>query len=258
MDDLAPPAGDPRAAGTAPQRDSAPHLPPPRGFWQRMGDRLAAMVGRPRAAVPPERSVAFTIAVIALGAKLAKADGRVAREEVAAFRRIFKIPRAEERHAAHVFDLARKDVAGFDLWAQRIAALFPPGDPVLVDVVEGLHIIASADHSLHEAERLFIDEVARIFGVPPDTVAAIAARHDRDNPCPPCDVLGIAPGTPLPEARARWRELVRESHPDRAQAHGLPAEAVRLAEARTRAINAAWQAYRANHAPRPSAAAPPP
>ena len=81
MDDLAPSAGDPRAAGTAPRRDSAPHLPPPRGFWQRMGDRLAAMVGRPRAAVPPERSVAFTIAVIALGAKLAKADGRVAREE---------------------------------------------------------------------------------------------------------------------------------------------------------------------------------
>ena len=120
MDDLAhPPAPTP-----------APHLPPPRGFWQRIGDRLAALIGRPRAVVPPERSVAFTIAVIALGAKLAKADGRVAREEVAAFRRIFKIPRTEERHAAHVFDLARRDVAGFDLWARRIASMFPPADPV--------------------------------------------------------------------------------------------------------------------------------
>lgn len=233
MDDLAPPPGP-----------EAPQLPPPRGFWQRIGDRLAALMGRPRAAVPPERSVAFTIAVIALGAKIAKADGRVAREEVAAFRRIFKIPRTEERHAAQVFDLARKDVAGFDLWAQRIAALFPPGDPVLVDVLEGLHIIAIADHELHEAERIYLDEVARIFGIDAQTVMGMRARHDRGHGCPPCEVLGIAPGTPLPEARARWRQLVRENHPDRAQAHGLPPEAVRLAETRTRAINAAWEAYR--------------
>ena len=236
MDDLA-------YAPTAPV--PAPNLPPPRGFWQRIGDRLAAMIGRPRAAVPPERSVAFTIAVIALGAKLAKADGRVAREEVAAFRRIFKIPRTEERHAAHVFDLARRDVAGFDLWAERIAALFPPGDPVLVDVLDGLHVIATADHPrLHAAEVVFLDEVARIFGISAPQLAAIRARRAPPSGCAPCDILGIAPGTPIPEARARYRALIRENHPDRAQARGLPPEAVRLAESRTRAINAAWQRYR--------------
>lgn len=225
----------------------APRLPRPRSFWQRIGDRLVALSGRQRAAVVPERSVAFTIAVIALGAKLAKADGRVAREEVAAFRRIFKIPRTEERHAAHVFDLARKDVAGFDLWAQRIAAMFPPGDPVLVNVVDGLHVIAAADGALHDAESAFLDEVARIFAIPPATVLAIRARYSAEPACGPCEVLGIAPGTPLPEARERWRELVRANHPDRAQANGLPPEAVRLAEARTRAINSAWQAYRQQH-----------
>ena len=108
-----------------------PELPKPRSFWQRIADRLAAIVGSSRAATPPEKSVAFTIAVIALGAKLAKADGAVARSEVAAFRRVFIIPRAEEKNAARVFDLARQDVAGFDAWAGRIAAMFPPGDPVL-------------------------------------------------------------------------------------------------------------------------------
>lgn len=224
-----------------------PHLPPPRGFWQRIGDRLAALIGRSRAAVPPERSVAFTIGVIALGAKIAKADGRVAREEVAAFRRIFKIPRAEERHAAHVFDLARKDVAGFDLWAERLARLFAPGDPVLVDVLDGLYVIATAtDHELHEAEQVFLDEVARIFGISPGDHAAIRARRLPGAPrCLPCEVLGIPPGTPLAEARTRYRDLIRENHPDRAQAHGLPPEAIRLAESRTRAINEAWAAWRA-------------
>ena len=168
-----------------------PSLPKPRSFWQRIADRLAALLGAPRAATPPEKSVAFTIAVIALGAKLAKADGAVARSEVAAFRRVFIIPRAEEKNAARVFDLARQDVAGFDAWARRIAAMFPQGDPVLADVLEGLYIIAVADAELNEAEIVFLDEVARIFGIPEPQAAAIRARHDRRRGCPSCEVLGI-------------------------------------------------------------------
>ncbi|MDQ7262423.1 TerB family tellurite resistance protein [Paracoccus sp. PS-1] len=239
------------AAIKDPQK-TCPELPKPRSFWQRIADRLAAIVGARRAATPPEKSVAFTIAVIALGAKLAKADGAVARSEVAAFRRVFIIPRSEEKNAARVFDLARQDVAGFDAWARRIAAMFPPGDPVLADVVEGLFIIAVADSDLHEAEIIFIDEVARIFGLPPAQVAAIRARHDRRQGCPSCEVLGVTPDTPLPEARRRWRELVRESHPDRALARGLPPEAIRLAEARTRALNEAWENFRNMHRMRPA------
>lgn len=231
---------------------NCPELPKPRSFWQRIGDRLAALVGATRAATPPERSVAFTIAVIALGAKLAKADGAVARSEVAAFRRVFIIPRAEEKNAARVFDLARQDVAGFDAWARRIAAMFPEGDPVLSDVIEGLFIIAVADSELHEAELIFIDEVAAIFGLSPAQVAAIRARHDRTHGCPSCEVLGVTPDTPVAEARARWRNLVRESHPDRAIARGLPPEAIRLAEARTRALNEAWDNFRNMHRLRPT------
>ncbi|MFV0302717.1 MAG: TerB family tellurite resistance protein [Paracoccus sp. (in: a-proteobacteria)] len=222
----------------------APELPKPRSFWQRIADRLAAMLSPRRASVPPERSVAFSIAIIALGAKLAKADGAVARSEVAAFRRLFVIPRAEEKNAARVFDLARQDVAGYDAWARRIAAMFPPGDPVLTDVIEGLFIIAVADGGLHQAEIDFIDEVGRIFGLPPARIAAIRIRHDPNRCCLPCDVLGLAPDTPLPEARRRFRTLIREAHPDRALGRGLPPEAVRLAEARTRRLTEAWEQFR--------------
>lgn len=225
-------------------RAACPELPKPRSFWQRIADRLAAIVGARRACTPPEKSVAFTIAVIALGAKLAKADGAVARSEVAAFRHVFIIPRAEEKNAARVFDLARQDVAGFDAWARRIAGMFPPADPVLADVIEGLFIIAVADADLHDAEIIFIDEVARIFGLAPELVATIRARHDRRNGCPSCEVLGLAPDTPMPEARKRWRELIRDAHPDRAIGRGLPPEAIRLAETRTRALNEAWDCFR--------------
>ncbi|WP_410217879.1 TerB family tellurite resistance protein [Paracoccus sp. (in: a-proteobacteria)] len=208
---------------------------------------MAAYLGSARAAVPPERSVAFTIAVIALGAKLAKVDGAVARSEVAAFRRVFIIPRSEEKNAARVFDLARQDVAGFDAWARRIARMFTPGDPVLLDVMEGLFIIALADGALHETEIAFLDEVGRIFGLSPAQVTAIRRRQDPATGCPPCEVLGVDPDTPLPEARKRWRALIRESHPDHAIGRGLPAEAIRLAEARTRRLNEAWDSFRAMH-----------
>ena len=223
----------------------APELPKPRSFWQRIADRLAALLSPRGASVPPERSVAFSIAIIALGAKLAKADGAVARAEVAAFRRLFVIPRAEEKNAARVFDLARQDVAGFDAWARRIAAMFPPADPVLLDVIEGLFVIAVSDGGLHQAEVAFIDEVGRIFGIPPARIAAIRLRHDPNRGCAPCEVLGLAPDTPLPEARKRYRALIREAHPDRAIARGLPPEAVRLAEARTRSLTEAWEQFRA-------------
>ncbi|SNT74764.1 molecular chaperone DjiA [Paracoccus seriniphilus] len=234
---------------TTAQHPPCPNLPKPRSFWQRIADRLAALLGNQRSATPPERSVAFTIAIIALGAKLAKADGFVARSEVAAFRRVFIIPRAEEKNAARVFDLARQDVAGFDAWARRIAAMFPPGDPVLDDVIEGLCIIALADGEMHESEIAFIEEVGRIFGMSPARILAIRNRHDPHAGCPPCQMLGVAPDTPLPEARKRWRELVLEAHPDRAIARGLPPEAVRLAEARTRSLNEAWEKFRAMHLP---------
>lgn len=220
-----------------------PELPKPRSFWQRIRDRVAALLGAQKPAVPPERSVAFTIAVIALGAKLAKADGQVARSEVSAFRRVFVIPPGEEEHAAYVFDLARKDVSGFDGWARRIAKMFPEGDPVLLDLIECLFIIALADGDIHEAEIIFIDEVARILGVNADEVATIRARHDPSVNCPPCQILGISSDTPLPEARQRWRDLVREAHPDRAIARGLPAEAIKMAEARTVALNEAWEQF---------------
>jgi DnaJ like chaperone protein len=224
-----------------------PALPRPRSFWQRMADRVMAFMWTSRPATPPERSVAFTIAVIALGAKLAKVDGNVARAEVSAFRRVFIIPRSEEKNAARVFDLARQDVAGFDAYARRIAAMFTPGDPVLMDVMEGLFVIAAADARLHEAEIQFLNEVGRIFGIAPAQLAELRRRHDPGAECPPCDLLGIAPDTPLPEARKRWRQLIRENHPDQAVGRGLPAEAIRLAEARTRRLNEAWESFRAMH-----------
>jgi DnaJ like chaperone protein len=217
-------------------------------IWTRIGDALSALTsGEPLSVVfdrlrtPPERSVAFAIAVIGLGAKMAKADGLVTRDEVTAFREVFFIPQGEEANAARVFNLARQDVAGFEEYARRIARMFGDRDPVLADLMEGLFHIAVADGSYHVAENDFLARVAGIFGLDEARFRGIRTRFVPDAAPDPWDVLGIPPGTPVEEARAAWRQLVRESHPDRMIARGVPEEAVKLAERRLVAINRAWE-----------------
>lgn len=216
-------------------------------IWTRISDALAALAkGEGLSAVfdrlktPPEKSIGFTIAVIALGAKMAKADGTVTRDEVMAFREVFTIPPQEEENAARVFNLARQDVAGFDLYAEKIAAMFGPGDPVLVDLMEGLFHIALADGQYHPHEDAFLRDVADIFGIGAPCFRSLVARFVPDAVPDPYDVLGVPHDAPIAEVRAAWRQAVRDNHPDRLVSRGLPEEAIRLAENRMAAINRAW------------------
>jgi DnaJ like chaperone protein len=203
------------------------------------GEGLSALFDRLRP--HPEKTVAFTIAVIALGAKMAKADGEVTRNEVAAFRQVFAIPPGEEANAARVFNLARQDVAGFEAYARKIKAMFRDDSGVLVDLMEGLFHISVADGRWHPQEEAFLKEVAEIFGVGDRCFRSLQARFVPGAEPDPYDVLGIAPEASMTEARAAWKQAVRDSHPDRMQARGVPAEAVKLAEQRLVAINTAWE-----------------
>lgn len=233
----------------------------PRSIWVRIGDALSALArGQGLSAVfdrlqgAPERSVGFTIAVIALGAKMAKADGLVTRDEVAAFREVFAIAPSEERNAAQVFNLARQDVAGYDAYARKIGLLFGSGDPALVDVLEGLFHIATADGEYHPHEDAFLRDVARIFGLSEGCFRGMMARFVPEAPPDPYDILGVAPDAALDDIRAAWSKAVRETHPDRLISRGLPPEALRLAERRLVDINKAWEDIRAERRPAQEAA----
>lgn len=223
-------------------------------IWTRISEALAALAnGETLAAVfdalraPPERSVAFTIAVIALSAKMAKADGLVTRDEVTAFREVFHIAREDEANAARVFNLARQDVAGFEEYATRIAAMFEGRDNPLSDLMEGLFHIAVADGVYHPNEDVFLERVAEIFGIEEPEFFALRTRFVPDAPMCAYTVLGVTPQTPLDDIRKAWRKLVRETHPDAMIARGVPEEAVRLAERRMIDINRAWDDISAQH-----------
>jgi DnaJ like chaperone protein len=216
-------------------------------IWSRISDALAALAaGEGLSAVfdrlrsPPERSVAFTIAVIALGAKMAKADGQVTRDEVTAFREVFHIAAQDEAGAAKVFNLARQDAAGFEEYARRIRSMFATEPDTLRDLLEGLFHIAMADGFYHPNENAFLEEVARIFEVPSAEFGALRMRFAPDAPQDPYTVLGVAPDSTVADIRQVYRKLVRENHPDAMIARGVPEEAVKLAQKRMADINRAW------------------
>ena len=190
---------------------------------------------------PPEKTAGFTIAVIALSAKMAKADGIVKPEEIQAFSQVFYIPKNEEKNAFRVFNLARKDVAGFETYARKIYKMLYTNSKILEDLLEGLLHIATSDGFYHPLENSFIDEVARIFKLNEMTVVTLKSRYIPHESPNPFAILGVNPKSNILDIKKKWRQLVRENHPDRFTAKGLPSEAVFLANSRLAKINKAWE-----------------
>lgn len=192
----------------------------------------------------PDKQVAFTIGVIALGAKMAKVDGKVTRDEVRAFKEVFKVPESEAQNVARVFDLAKQDVAGFESYARQLAGLFKDDPEMLHNILEGLFHIAEADCRLSEPEREYLATVAKLFGIGDAEFSYILARHIPDERKSPYDVLGILPQTDDDDVRRHYHKLVIENHPDKLIARGMPQEFINIANHKIAAINEAYAEIR--------------
>jgi DnaJ like chaperone protein len=201
-------------------------------------DRSGFMVERPE-----EPGVAFTIAIIALGAKLAMADGVVTRDEEEAFSRVFRVPQSEQANVKRIFDMARRDTAGYDAYAAQIARMFRTSPGVLEDVMDGLFEIAKADGVFHPGEARLMEHIAEIFGFSPNVYRRIRATHFVDS-ADPYVILGISYEANEEEIRHTYRMLVKENHPDSLMGRGVPPEFVKLATDKLAAINTAYETIR--------------
>ncbi len=189
------------------------------------------------------RRVAFSVAMIALSAKMAKADGVVTPVEVSAFQEIFDIPDEDAKQVSMLFNLAKQDVAGYETYASQLAGLCSTGQnncPILRDIIDGLFHIAKADDLMHSQELEFLRSVAFIFKISDDEFDRILSRHVDKGAADPYRILGIEEDTSYEIARKTYLDLVREHHPDTLAARGLPLEFIRIADDRMAAINAAW------------------
>jgi DnaJ like chaperone protein len=191
-----------------------------------------------------DKEVAFTIGVIALGAKMAKADGHVTRDEVHAFKEVFKVPDGEAHNVARVFDLAKQDVAGFESYARQLAGLFKDDPEMLHNILEGLFHIAEADRKLGAEEQNYLATVAHHFGISESEFSCILARHVPAEHTSPYDVLGMAPAASDEDIRHHYHRLVQDNHPDKLIARGMPQEFIAIATHKIAAINEAYAEIR--------------
>lgn len=195
----------------------------------------------PKPAPENARRVAFTVAVIALSAKMAKADGLVSRDEIAAFRSRVHIPQSEVKQVGKFWDLARQTPDGFEDYARQVAKLFAPRTPVLEQLLDLLFFIARSDGAVTPPELAYLSTVAGIFGFSDSDFERMTAMYADDGPSA-YEVLGVDATISDDELRAQWKTLARTHHPDRLVADGMPEEFVTAANDRLAKINAAYDA----------------
>lgn len=211
--------------------------------WQRISSTMSNITNAldPDNWLPGGRDAAFTLALVALAAKMAVADGVVSASEERVFRQLVHAPAADTIEIERFFELAQQDVAGYDSYARKVRKLFEGQPQTLEHVLDALFHIASADGYIHEGELEYLRNVGAIFGFEDARFNQIAAQFMRDGAGPdPYLVLGLAPSADAAEVRKVYRSLIAEHHPDRLIAKGVPPELISIATARVAAINAAY------------------
>ena len=224
-------------------------------MWHRLGDLVGSFSQRtglagslanaldPDTWLPGGRDAAFTLALIALAAKMAVADGVVTASEERAFRATVEIAAGHEAQVIRVFNLAKQDVAGYDAYARKVSRFFHDSPETLEHVLDSLFYIATADGMVHEAELDYLKSISDIFGFDDVRFEQMASQHVRlEAGIDPYAVLGLAPNAAPAEIRRVYRALVAEHHPDRLIARGVPEELIDVATARMKSINLAYQA----------------
>jgi DnaJ like chaperone protein len=190
------------------------------------------------------QDVSFTIGVIVLGAKLAKADGKVTREEVSAFKEVFDVPENEKKNVGRLFDSAKNNVEGFEVYARQIGKMFNDRPEVLRNLLGCLYHIANADGEVTEGELSYLYSVCNHFGLSDDDFSNLGPDAQAMPSSNPFRTLGLEPSDDEATIKKKYRTLVKENHPDRLLAEGADDETFEKANRRLAEINAAYRAIK--------------
>ena len=215
-------------------------------FWRKIAGLAARNLDEAECDVCPPglpgEDPAFSTAVTALGAKLAKADGDASVGEWDAFHEVFHPDPAAEGNVRRLYQLARQTTRGFEGYARRLQKRYHGCPQLLEDVLDGLFYIATSDGVVTGDELAYLERVSELFGQSPLVFRRIKATHLGAEADDPYVVLGVAYDATDEAVRSAWKARVSEAHPDRARARGLPQEFIEVAEAKAAAINAAYAA----------------
>ena len=201
----------------------------------------------PRLSTHEDAQMTFFVAAFSMLAKLVQADGRVTQDEIATIERFMqddlRLSPASRQVAINIFNTAKTSPHAFDDFALQFYQAFRNRPEILTFMLDILVRVALADRDFSAVEAELVRRAARIFGLPePD----VLGRGGRQGPAQDhfYRTLGVAPEASDEEIKKHYRTLVKEFHPDRIAAKGLPDEFTDFAESKFREIQEAYEAIK--------------
>ena len=185
------------------------------------------------------KQIGFTIGVIVLSAKMAKADGKVTVEEIKAFKEKINVQENEIKNVAKLWDQAKKTTDGFEVYAKQISDLLEKNSSVLEELLTLLIIIAQADGKITIPEIEYLKKVGDIFGFSNEDFERIYSSQS--GICSdPYQILGVSQNNPIEAIKQKWKQLAINHHPDRLISQGIPEDLIQKSSSRLKEINNAW------------------
>lgn len=204
---------------------------------------------KPKSETMSKFNQCYSVSFFSMAAKIAFADGSVSQDEVDVINKIldvdFKLKPAARNAAVEVFQNALKSPKEFSEYAHELYNLGLEAniDKMLYKtLVAALVKIAMADGSLDCSERKYILEAAAIFEL--DVGDFNIAREEGSNSNEGDDyyaILGCKKSDSMDVIKQKYREKIKEFHPDVIMAKGLNESFVAFATENFRKIQEAYE-----------------
>ena len=200
-----------------------------------------------------KQALFFTAAFSMVG-KMAKADGRVCEDEIAAIHRISRealgLDAQTQKFAINIFNQAKGSNDSFASYAKQFGDLFGQEPQLCNFMMNFLFEVAMADGKLHAGEEELLLEAKQAFRLHDSVYQSMRSRHTgtatgTQSLAKHYEILGVPQGASKAEIKKAYRQKVAEYHPDKIEGKGLPPEFIKFANDKVAEINGSYDAVMA-------------
>jgi DnaJ like chaperone protein len=216
-----------------------------------IGGVLGAIIGsklsgrdQVRPSAKQRNQAAFFTALFACFAKIAKADGKVTREEVDKvdhfIKERFKFPSDQRVFAIEIFNHAKDDHNSFRDYASQLASLLSSDKSALIMFYELLFELSMADGHLDPSEENLLLEAVEIFQIDQEFFKINKKKYE-GNISDAYIILGVTEDMAFKDIKVAYQRKRKEFHPDTLLSKGLPEELLEKAKEKFIEIQSAFE-----------------
>lgn len=191
-----------------------------------------------------QTQLTFFVATFSMLAKLAKADGRITKEEIDSIENFMvydlRLSPESRKIAVNIFHTAVDSRETFHDFAYQFYNKFRMNPQLLEFMIDILLRVSVADSILSESEEKLILSAVKIFNLSEERYKNLRLRYVKENE-KYYAVLGCNKEDSNEQLKKQYRKLVSDYHPDKIASKGLPEEFNKFAHEKFREIQEAYE-----------------